>query len=91
MDIWRAGIAHAGTRSIGLDGVPDQQENYASSGFVKYGRTIRYEGMINPKPDLRVRCAAPDEIEALIIHDAEVCGIDRAAFADAWFVLPACQ
>ena len=39
IDVWHAGIAHAGSRSIGLDGVPDQQENYARSGFVKCGST----------------------------------------------------
>ena len=24
---WRAGLAHAGDRTVGLDGVPDQQDN----------------------------------------------------------------
>jgi len=85
IDVWRAGLAHAGTRNIGLDGVPDQQENYARSGSVKYGSTIRYEGRIKPKPDQRVRRVLSDEIETLIIRDAKVSGMDRTAFATAWF------
>ncbi len=85
MDVWRAGIAHAGTRSVGLDGVPDQQENYARSGFVKYGSTIRFEGRINAEVETRGRSAAISEIETLITHDARACGGDRLAFATAWF------
>lgn len=85
MDIWRAGIAHAGTRSIGLDGVPDQQENYARSGFVTYGSTIRLEGRITAELDTSVRRASSDEIETLVTRDAKACGTDRTAFATAWF------
>ena len=85
LDVWRAGIAHAGTRSIGLDGVPEQQQNYAKSGFVKYGSTIRYEGRINAASNARVRRASGDEIETLIAWDAKACGMDRATFAAAWF------
>ncbi len=85
MDVWRAGIAHAETRSIGLDGVPDQQDNYARSGFVKYGSTVRYEGQIAPLGDPRIRPALPSDIETLIDRDTRACGIRRAAFATAWF------
>ncbi|MEO0387662.1 MAG: GNAT family N-acetyltransferase, partial [Pseudomonadota bacterium] len=30
--LWRHALAHAGPRSIGLDGVEAQQDNYAASG-----------------------------------------------------------
>ena len=85
LDVWRAGIAHAGTRSIGLDGVPEQQKNYAKSGFAKYGSTIRYEGRINAASNSRVRRVSRDEIETLLAWDAKACGTDRATFAAAWF------
>ncbi len=85
IDVWRAGIAHAETRSIGLDGVPDQQDNYARSGFVKYGSTVRYEGQIAPLGDPRIRPAVPGDIETLIARDTRACGIRRTAFATAWF------
>lgn len=84
MDVWRAGIAHAGTRSIGLDGVPDQQANYARSGFVKHGTTVRYEGRSAPRPDPRVRTALPSDMAQLAARDMKACGMGRAAFASRW-------
>ncbi len=84
LDVWQAGITHAGTRTIGLDGVPDQQANYGRSGFVKTGRTIRYQGRIEAAPDPRIRPAAPPELDALVNCDAKATGIDRTAFSAAW-------
>lgn len=84
IEVWRAGIAHAGTRSIGLDGVPDQQANYARSGFVKYGKTVRYQGRIVAEPDPNVRRASLAEIEALIKHDTRSTGVQRVGFSRAW-------
>jgi len=84
MDVWRAGIAHAGARSIGLDGVPDQQKNYARSGFAKCGSTVRYEGKNYAKPAPNVRVASSCELPALLNRDMKTCGIHRKAFATAW-------
>lgn len=42
--LWRHALAHAGARSVGLDGVPAQEANYARSGFVLTGRTRRLGG-----------------------------------------------
>ncbi len=85
IDIWRAGIAHAGGRTIGLDGVPDQQANYAKSGFVKYGNTVRYAGQITPLTNPRVRSASSDDLDTLIAHDARASGMNRTRFATHWF------
>ncbi len=43
--IWNAGMEHLGSRTIGLDGVVDQQENYKKSGFTNAGRNIRFTGV----------------------------------------------
>ncbi len=41
---WRAAIAQAGSRIVGLDGVVTQQENYRKSGFALAHRNIRFGG-----------------------------------------------
>src|SRR5438477_7537587 len=46
MTIWQAAVAHAGRRTIGLDGVIAQQENYRKSGFVLAHRNIRFGGTV---------------------------------------------
>ena len=48
--IWTAGLAHAGARTIGLDGVVAQQENYRKSGFELAHRNIRYGGRVAVEP-----------------------------------------
>ncbi|CAN5571110.1 hypothetical protein BH23CHL8_BH23CHL8_01660 [soil metagenome] len=42
--IWRAAMARAEGRSVGLDGVVAQQANYARSGFALVRRNVRYVG-----------------------------------------------
>ena len=42
--MWQAGLAHAGARTVGLDGVVAQQDNYRKSGFKLAYRSIRYGG-----------------------------------------------
>ena len=44
--IWDAAMAHAGTRTVGLDGVVAQQANYQKSGFQLAYSNIRYGGTI---------------------------------------------
>ena len=45
MRIWQAGLQYLQGRTIGLDGVVEQQNNYLKSGFQLAHRNIRYEGM----------------------------------------------
>src|SRR5262249_52330277 len=44
LHMWNAALAHAGTRVIGLDGVPAQQQNYKKAGFKFAYANIRYGG-----------------------------------------------
>lgn len=45
IQIWNAGLAYLRGRTIGLDGVVDQQSNYQNSGFRLAYRNIRYQGI----------------------------------------------
>ena len=46
--VWDAGIARLGDRTIGLDGVDAQRDNYVRKGFAPAYRTVRYSG--RPRP-----------------------------------------
>jgi GNAT superfamily N-acetyltransferase len=88
--IWKAAIAHAGRRVIGLDGVVAQQQNYRKSGFELAYANVRYGGAI----------VAPDRSQADVIdlsevplaaveaYDATVFPAPRTAFLRAWIDAP---
>jgi hypothetical protein len=90
---WTAGMALAGDRVIGLDGVPDQQENYAAEGFTFAHRNQRFGGVPAQMPD-----AAPAGVEiveagavdraALAAYDRAGFPADRRGFLDRWLTSP---
>ena len=85
--IWQAAIAHGGARTIGLDGVVAQQDNYTRSGFRLAYRNVRYGGRVAP-----AGCAAPPGIGPLAdiplaivaADDATVFPAPRFNFLRAW-------
>jgi ribosomal protein S18 acetylase RimI-like enzyme len=82
--VWNAGLEHAGTRSVVLDGVPAQQDNYRRSGFTPLGRTVRYRGTLTetgPAP----RPMTPADLASMLAADAHAAGHDRAAYKTGWF------
>lgn len=90
---WKAGMAHAAGRTVGLDGVPDQQENYRASGFLAAYTTIRHSGV----PDVAAGGGlGEDGIVALDGVDLNLLGeldaachpADRHAFAASWAADP---
>jgi ribosomal protein S18 acetylase RimI-like enzyme len=83
--LWTAALEHAGTRSVGLDGVPAQQANYERSGFVSAGQTVRYKGNLRATHGNRARPAREDDLPDLIAADATAAGHARTAYANAWF------
>ncbi|MEP0960263.1 MAG: GNAT family N-acetyltransferase [Roseobacter sp.] len=84
-DVWQAAKAHAGTRCIGLDGVPDQQENYARDGFTRHGQTTRFEGLPEPVQAENVEVASPLDFDRLVEMDLSATGHARRLFLAAWF------
>lgn len=90
MAIWNAGMAHLGDRIIGLDGVPDQQENYRQSGFALADETVRHSGIpqFNAPPTADgAQDLTPDFLNALVQYDARFYPGSRIDFIRAW-ILP---
>lgn len=95
---WQAGIAHAGDRRIGLDGVVDQQDNYRKSGFRFAHRTIRHSGTVAvpadwqpPEPLVRLGGPGPDAaplddstLAQIASLDSATFPADRSAFLRGW-------
>lgn len=84
--LWQHALEHAGNRRIvGLDGVPEQQQNYVKSGFAHWGSTIRYAGTIHPVKDSTIRLARPEETKQLIAMEAEASGFEKPSYLETWF------
>ena len=88
--IWNAAIAHAAGRTVGLDGVPAQQENYRKSGFRLAHSNIRYGGVTGlPVPSNPGTTALTDvALASLLVDDSTVFPAQRGAFLQAWISAP---
>lgn len=92
--IWQTAINYlAGRRTIGLDGVVTQQDNYKKFGFRLAYQNIRYQGRsVGLQPN------APSVVdlfkfdwEHIKQFDRDVFSEDRSAFLDSWFRQPGCH
>jgi len=81
--LWNFALSHSEGRTIGLDGVPDQEANYARSGFVLTGRSCRLQGTLAPT-ELRAPLATPEDLAAIIGLDRAATGVDRPRFLTEW-------
>jgi len=86
--LWRAGMARLEGRVVGLDGVVDQQANYARSGFVLAHRNIRFGGVVEVEAPEDPRLLTPTEPNPLIRFDAAFFPAPRARFLRAWLTAP---
>jgi hypothetical protein len=88
--IWNEAIAHAGGRTIGLDGVVAQQQNYRKSGFRLAYANIRYRGTIAriSAPLAGVVPLAEVPFATVEADDARVFPGPRSAFLRAWISAP---
>lgn len=93
---WNAGMRHLEGRTIGLDGVGAQQDNYRKSGFVLAGRNIRHTGRPIRRPlsahasehVLELRPVDPNDQPALADYDRRHFPADRASFVSGWTLPP---
>jgi hypothetical protein len=85
--VWDAGMARLGERTVGLDGVPDMQANYASMGFVKAYDTIRLSG--TPSPSSGAVLPLTDDLMPIVAElDRQCFPAARRAFLDFWLRPP---
>ncbi|QPM92213.1 GNAT family N-acetyltransferase [Pseudooceanicola algae] len=82
--LWKHALQHAAGRTVGLDGVADQQANYTRSGFFLAGASQRFQGHMDGAADPAIRLATEGDVPALIDLDAHVGGARRQAFLTAW-------
>src|SRR5262249_1671678 len=83
--IWTEAMAHALPRTVGLDGVVAQQENYRKSGFRLAYPNIRYGGTIAPGAPPAGVIGLEDLPFATVEADAAtVFPAPRSAFLRAW-------
>lgn len=83
--LWRHALRHAGSRTIGLDGVPAQQANYERSGFAPAGQTVRYSGRVPAARSSGIRVAAASDAPALIAAEAEASKWEKQSYLENWF------
>lgn len=83
--VWDAGMSNLGQRTIGLDAVPQQRENYASMGFVASYDTIRMSGTLAPAS---VADSPAPPLNAILDQDRRCFPASRDAFLHHWLAPP---
>ncbi len=84
--LWQAGMAHLDGRTVGLDGVVAQQDNYRRSGFALAHRNVRFGGRVQVEPprDARLTPIGADQRDAVISYDRAFFPAPRPAFLRCW-------
>jgi ribosomal protein S18 acetylase RimI-like enzyme len=90
MRLWNAGLACLAGRSVGLDGVVAQQDNYRKSGFKLAYRNIRYQGRggAGAPIDARIVPLSSVPIAETIAYDRAFFPDERSAFLRCWIAQP---
>ncbi len=92
--LWTAALERSqerGLRSIGLDGVVEQQASYRRSGFEPLHRNLRLAGSAGALrgsasvSGLSIRPATTADLPALVELDARIGGVRRERFCEVWF------
>lgn len=89
---WNAGVARLDGSTIGLDGVPEQQENYRSKGFAKVYGNIRYSGRFHGSSDVGGGVFPVTSVlhDSIIEFDRAFFPAPRAGFLQMWLGLSHC-
>lgn len=84
--LWQAGMDSFGDRTVGLDGVVAQQENYRRSGFALAHRNVRFGGIPQveaPRPEGLERIT-PAIADAVLAYDRPFFPAPRETFLRCW-------
>ena len=88
LTMWRAAMARAGARTVGLDGVVDQQANYARSGFRLVRRNVRYSGSGGGSVPDGLAPIGAVSVGAVARYDAAIFPAVRSPFLSGWLKMP---
>ena len=88
LQLWDRAVKYLGARSIGLDGVVAQQENYKKSHFQLYYRNIRFEGKGSGRASNSLTDLKEIAFETLLKYDAPIFGLSRKSFLEHWILMP---
>lgn len=88
--VWDAGLARLAGRTIGLDGVDEQFENYRRKGFAPAYRTIRFGGVFAGRlADRReLTDVTPELLPKVMAFDRRGFPEARKAFLGRWLMPP---
>lgn len=91
LELFEAGLARTDAAVLGLDGVLEQEPNYARDGFVTAHHSIRFGGELtgDPAPS-GVRRLGSDDVDALVRFEREqrVFPTARRPFLERWIAAP---
>ncbi len=84
--IWNAALRRLEGCTIGLDGVVEQQDNYAKSGFKLVHQNMRYCGLstVTMPIDPRISIIGKGILPSIIEYDRNYFPADRTAFLERW-------
>jgi hypothetical protein len=90
--LFETALAGVDVTTIGLDGVVEQERNYARSGFVTAYRSVRFGGRpdVSSFPHSRVRQLGREHVDQLIAYErgARVFPAPRRRFLERWLAAP---
>jgi hypothetical protein len=90
--LWQAVMAHLAERTVGLDGVVDQQDNYRKSGFRHAFNHVRYSGIPvrgrGPAAGVELVDGRSVPFRQLADYDRRFFPAERDAFLSLWVNLP---
>lgn len=86
IQLWNAAINYMGTRTVGLDGVTAQQDNYKKSGFQSSYHNIRFESISRAYParEKEIVELSTADLEGLLSYDRPFFPGPRPEFLGKW-------